>query len=82
MQVRRSFKRAAKAKAEVDSPTICGLCRYRLGTYYNYCQKKENHFNSSLTTENMCQDIFTLVPLNEIVNAGCSVCTATASLIH
>jgi len=23
--VRRSFKRAAKAKAEVDSPTICGL---------------------------------------------------------
>ena len=70
MRVRRSFKRAAKAKAEVDSPAICGLYHYRLGPY-NYCQKKENRFNSTLTTEIMCKDIFILVPLNEIVNAHC-----------
>ena len=81
--MRRSFKRAAKAKAEVDSPTIYiyiyGLCHCRLGPY-NYCQKKENNFNSILATEIMCKDIFILVPLNEIVNAHCFA--PTRSLIH
>jgi hypothetical protein len=79
MGVRRSFKRAAKAKAEVDSPAICGLCHCRLGPY-NYCQKKENNFNSIFATEIMCKDIFILVPFNEIVNAHCYA--STTSLIH
>ena len=52
MGVRKSVKRAAKAKVEVDRPTICGLYRCRLESY-NYCQQEDNHFNSTLTTEIM-----------------------------
>ena len=65
MGERKSMKRAAKAKAEVDSPTMCSLCRCR-SVPCNYCQQRNNHFNSTLPTE-----IIILVPFIKIVNAHC-----------
>jgi hypothetical protein len=79
MGVRKSVKRATKAKAEVDHPTICGPCHCRLESY-NYWPQKVSHFNSTLPIEIMRKDIFILVPFIKIVNAHCF--TSMKLLIH